>query len=74
MSFDDRFNKSRKRFKIITGIFIVMFILSISVYTFIGYTVYDEVQEAGGVKQALIKAGKEVKDIHEQIMEDDNEN
>jgi cell division protein YceG involved in septum cleavage len=67
----NNFDKKRKTFKLFVIGIVASTFLVLGAYIFIGYTVYDEVQEAGGFKQAVIKAGKEVKDIHEQIMADE---
>jgi hypothetical protein len=67
-----QFTASHERFRRnVIGFILLVFVMIISIWITVGYFVSTEISENGGVKNTIIKAGKEVKDIHNQIMEDD---
>lgn len=57
-------------FKIVAGITITVFVLVACVWIFVISIVIGEVQDNGGVKNSIIKVGKEVKDIQYHIQTD----
>ena len=67
MSFDtdweDRKKKRDKFKKMVTSGIVLIFTIIISFYISIAYFAMTEIDENGGVKNTIIKFGKELKDI-----------
>ncbi len=65
------FNKKIARFrKLVIGGIIFSFVLIVSFYATLAYFAISEVDENGGVKNTIIKYGKEIKEINNIINED----
>lgn len=59
-------------FKIVVGIIITGFVITVCFWVFVISTVANTVQDNGGVKNSIVKVGKEVKDISNQINEENS--
>lgn len=56
-----------RTFKLMFAGISMTILLMIGFYFYIAYKVFDSVEANGGAKETIIKIGREVKDINEQI-------
>jgi len=71
---DDRKNKIARFKKFVIGGIITGFVIIVSFYATLAYFAMDEIDSNGGVKNTIVKYGKEIKDISAAIDDTNSEN